>query len=96
MSRHVPRHERWSRLGPKEYQSADAAVRFEKGAWWAVVTYQQRDSAPQADVPPDWQHRSDRLGPFKRPRNAMIAAEEHVTLLQRKHGDRVVLTAPGG
>jgi len=84
MSRHIPRHERWSKLGPNEYRSGSVAVRYEKGAWWAVVAYQQRDE-PAAD----WHQQTERLGPYKRPRNAMIAAEERVLLLGRRYGDNV-------
>ena len=69
-------------------------MRFEKGAWWALLTYRQLppDAAP-TDVRA-WQDRSDRLGPFKRPRNAMIAAEDRVVLLKRRLGDRVILNSP--
>jgi hypothetical protein len=84
MSRHIPRHERWSKLGPNEYRSGSVAVRYEKGAWWAVLSYQQRE-----DPAADWYEQSERLGPYKRPRNAMIAAEERVLLLGRRYGDNV-------
>jgi hypothetical protein len=94
VSRHVPRHERWSKHGPNEYRSGSAAVRFEKGAWWALLTY--RRLPPEASLldPDAWQDQVDRLGPFKRPRNAMIAAEDRAVLLKRRHGDRVVVTSP--
>jgi hypothetical protein len=85
MSKHVPRHERWSKLGPNEYRSETATVRYDKGAWWAVVSYAQRDE----EAPAVWHAQSDRIGPFKRPRNAMMAAEERVLLLQRRQGDNV-------
>jgi hypothetical protein len=84
MSRHIPRHERWSQQGPNEYRSGSVAVRYEKGAWWALVNCRQRE-----DVAAEWQEQSERLGPFKRPRNAMMAAEERVLLLGRRHGDNV-------
>ena len=84
MSRHIPRHERWSKLGPNEYHSDSAVVRYEKGAWWALVSYQQRE-----DPAGPWSQEAERLGPFKRPRNAMMAAEERVLLLGRRHGDNV-------
>jgi hypothetical protein len=85
MSRHIPRDERWSKLGPNEYRSGSLAVRYEKGAWWARVSYRQRDEQPSEE----WHEQSERLGPFKRPRNAMMAAEERVLLLGRRHGDNV-------
>jgi hypothetical protein len=86
MSRHIPRHERWSKHGPNEYRSCGVFVRYEKGAWWALVPYQLRASDDDATV---WDAQQDRIGPFKRPRNAMIAAEERVLLLQRRQGERV-------
>jgi hypothetical protein len=89
MSRHVPRHERWSKQGPNEYRSGGVVVRYDKGAWWALVSYRQRDEPAAADAPPPWHEQTERLGPFKRPRNAMMAAEERVLLLGRRHGDNV-------
>jgi hypothetical protein len=91
MSRHVPRHARWNRQGPNEHTAACGLVRFEKGAWWAWVSYRQCNPEPPGDVLLEWQEHCDRLGPFKRPRNAMMAAEEHALLLQRRLGDRVVI-----
>jgi hypothetical protein len=88
MSRHIPRHERWSKLGPNEYRSGAVVVRYDKGAWWALLSYQQRDEHAPSDAPV-WHGEAERLGPFKRPRNAMMAAEERVLLLGRRHGDNV-------
>jgi hypothetical protein len=87
MSKHIPRHARWSKVGPNEYRSHGTSVRFDRGAWWAWVSYRRRVEATPEDVLPPWQARCDRLGPFKRPRNAMMAAEEHALLLSRRHGD---------
>ena len=90
MSRHVPRHERWSKLGPSAYRSGGTVVRYAQGAWWAWVSYLLRDPpGPDDSLPPPWQERCDRLGPYKRPRNAMIAAEQYATFLRRRHGDDV-------
>jgi hypothetical protein len=88
MSRHVPRKNRWARHGPAELRSADGmTVRFFKGAWWAEVAYRlQRDDG---SGPTAWAAHSDRLGPYKRPRNAMVEAERHAILLRNRHGDRV-------
>jgi hypothetical protein len=96
MSRHIPRHARWDRRGPNEYRAGGSAVRYERGAWWALISYRRLP----ADIPTDaalvWEERSDRLGPFKRPRNAMIAAEDHVSILRRRHGDRVAIEGLSG
>jgi hypothetical protein len=89
MSRHIPRHERWSKLGPNEYRSGNTVVRYDKGAWWALVSYRQRNEAASEDAPPEWYEQIERIGPFKRPRNAMMAAEERVLLLSRQYGDNV-------
>jgi hypothetical protein len=89
MSRHVPRHERWTRLGPNEYVSAGARVRYERNGWYAWVSYRQQPEESPPAAAEEWEHRRDRLGPFRRPRNAMMAAEEHMTLLGRRLGERV-------
>ena len=83
MSRHIPRHERWSKLGPNEYRSAPSRCADER----ALVG---RRGVPQREEPAaGWQEQTERLGPYKRPRNAMIAAEERVLLLGRRYGDNV-------
>ena len=95
MSRHIPRHARWNRLGPNEYRSGDANVRFERGAWWAVLSYRQLpEDAPMTSPEAAWERHADRLGPFKRPRNAMIAAEDRALILKRRHADRVQIESP--
>jgi len=80
---------RWSKLGPSEYRSGGAVVRYTQGAWWAWLSYRQREAVGPETVLPPWQEKCDRLGPFKRPRNAMIAAEQHAVLLRRRHGENV-------
>jgi hypothetical protein len=95
VSRHIPRHERWLQHGPNEYTSDSAAARFERGAWWAWVVYRQLPREHALPAPPEaWQEHSDRLGPFKRPRNAMMAAEDHVLILKRRHGEHVFFEMP--
>lgn len=96
MSRHIPRHARWNKLGPSEYTSACGAVRFEKGAWWASVNYRLCIPSPTPNTLLEWEEHSDRLGPFKRPRNAMMAVEQHALILQRRHGEQVVVGKGGG
>jgi hypothetical protein len=90
MSRHVPRHDRWTAHGPIEHRSADGLrVFFERGAWWAEAAYRLRTEDLSPDGLAAWEPHVDRLGPFKRPRNAMVEAERHATFLKRRHGDRV-------
>ncbi len=92
MSRHIPRSDRWAKHGPTEHRSADGMRAFyERGAWWAEVSYRlRREDALPEDLAA-WDAHTDRLGPFKRPRNAMVEAERHATFLQRRHGERVAL-----
>jgi hypothetical protein len=87
MSRHIPRSERWTKLGPNEYRSATGSVRFHKGAWWAWFSYRVCDPTPPDGGLLAWEDHTEQLGPFKRPRNAMIAAEDQILWLQRKHGE---------
>jgi len=71
MSRHIPRHDRWQRVGPIEYRSgAGLRVYFERGAWWADVSYRLRPEDESPEAVATWKEQTDRLGPFKRPRNA--------------------------
>ena len=95
MSRHVPRHDRWTAQGPVEHRSVDGLRAFyEKGAWWADVPYRLRAvDMPSGEVA-EWSAQTDRLGPFKRPRNAMVEAERHATFLTRRHGENVAI-GPG-
>jgi len=96
VSRHIPRHERWSKLGPAEYRSGGITVRYTEGAWWAWIVYRQREAGTPGDyLLPPWEDRCERIGPFKRPRNAMIAAEQHVTFLRRRHGEDVRVETGG-
>jgi hypothetical protein len=95
MSRHVPRRDRWRRLGPNEYVAAGAQVRYERGAWYAWVCYRQLPEATPGEAAA-WEPRRDRVGPFKRPRNAMMAAEEQMTLLGRRLGGRVAFDPAEG
>jgi hypothetical protein len=91
MSRHVPRSERWSSHGTTEHRSVEGpAVRLYKGDWWAVVAYELLVAA-EPERPGTWEPRADRLGPFRRPRNAMVEAERHAEALRNRHGERLRL-----
>jgi len=64
--------------------------RYAQGAWWAWLSYRQRQEPKPGDsLLPLWEEKCDRRGPFKRPRNAMIAAEQHAILLRRRQGESV-------
>lgn len=92
MSHHLSRRDRWEAIHPGHYRSVEGLeVRFHKGQWWAEVAYQvQQENRPAGELP-SWQARLDRLGPFKRPRNAMVEAERHVTMLRNRHQDGIQL-----
>jgi hypothetical protein len=91
VSRHVPRRERWTRSGASEHRCPGALVRPLKGAWYAWLSYSLADPTVPAGQSPVWRPRSERLGPFRRPRNAMMAAEGQLTMLSRRHGNRLAL-----
>jgi hypothetical protein len=91
VSRHVPRRERWSRSGASAYRCPGALVRPWKGAWYAWLAYHLADPGVPPGQPPVWLAHTERLGPFRRPRNAMMAAKEQLTLLSRRQGDRLAL-----
>jgi hypothetical protein len=94
MSRHVPRSHRWQAQGPDRYRSVDGPhVRRYKGQWWADVAYELLGESAGGE-PATWTHHLDTLGPFRRPRNAMVEAERHVTMLRNRHGERVRIEAP--
>ena len=90
MSRHITRKERWTIHSPSERRSGEGlVVRFFKRAWWAEIPYRvQIDGKGSVS----WESHFERLGPFKRPRNAMVEAERYATILQNRHGDKVVFS----
>src|SRR5262245_22984624 len=95
MSRHVPRRERWERRQPTEYRSVERlVVRYEKGAWWADVAYRLLAGGAAPGELANWHRHAERLGPFKRPRNAMVEAERHATALRNRHGGRIAFDDP--
>lgn len=94
MSRHVGRNERWTRSGPGRYTSELGEVVYRERAWYAVLKYQTRAETTGEGGPPPWLPHSDQLGPFKRPRNAMVALEREATFLRNRHGDNLRLGGP--
>ena len=89
MSRHVPRSDRWVQHGTCEHRSVEGPiVRVFKGEWWADVAYQL---LLEGDGASTWEKHQDRIGPFRRPRNAMVEAERHLVALRNRHGERVQL-----
>jgi hypothetical protein len=89
MSRHTSRKERWTQVNAKEYRSAFAVVQYRAGAWEATVHYQRRQQGAAGEPLEGWHPESVSAGRFKRPRNAMIAAEEKACLLGRRGAEVV-------
>ena len=89
MSRHVSRKERWTRIDPTRHRSNLGEVVYEKNGWYAVLPYRTL-SAPAEGALLAWLHHRRRLGPFKRPRNAMVALEQEANVLKNRHGDNLV------
>ena len=72
------------------YSSALGRVAYERDGWYALLDYRTRIPAEREAGLPSWQPHSRRLGPFKRPRNAMIALEQEATVLKNRHDDNVL------
>lgn len=89
MSKHIGRKQRWTQESPKRYTSAEGTVVYEEQAWFGVFKYRLR--LPDDSGLAKWEEHRERLGPFKRPRNAMVALEREVTLLRNRHGKNILV-----
>jgi hypothetical protein len=89
MSRHIGRKQRWSQASATRYVSALGEVVYREKAWFGMLRYQTQASRADRGALPDWQDHNRRLGPYKRPRNAMVALEREVTMLQNRHGSEL-------
>jgi hypothetical protein len=90
MSRHIGRKQRWSQLDARRYTSALGQVFYEQNGWYAALDY-KTVAPPQDDGTPTWVAHRQRLGPYKRPRNAMVALEREVTALRNRHGKHLLI-----
>jgi hypothetical protein len=90
MSKHVGRRKRWSQQDARTYSSAVGRVVYERDGWYALLEYRTLLPPEREGGLPSWLPHSRRLGPFKRPRNAMLALEQDATILKNRHGDRVL------
>ncbi len=90
MSRHRSRKERWVALLPTRHRSIEGMiVSYFRGEWWAEIRYRLAAAERSPEGLVVWHSHFDRLGPFKRPRNAMVEAERHATMLRNRHGERI-------
>jgi hypothetical protein len=94
MSKHVGRKQRWNQDNARQYTSCLGKVVYAKGAWFGLLEY--RTLVPQASDSglSTWFSHSAHLGPFKRPRNAMVAMEREATMLQNRHGEQILFNDP--
>jgi hypothetical protein len=88
MSKHISRRQRWTEESPTQHSSALGKVVYQQRAWYGLLDYRLRveEGAGLAT----WEPHTQRLGPFKRPRNAMVAVEREATILQNHHGANVL------
>jgi hypothetical protein len=89
MSKHVGRKQRWSQKDAKTYVSKLGPVVYREDAWYARLVYQVREPSTDLNTLPAWESHDRWLGPFKRPRNAMVELEREATYLRNRHGDDV-------
>jgi hypothetical protein len=90
MSKHVGRKHRWAQKDAKTYSSSLGQVRYEQDAWYGLLAYKTLAPPESEGGLPSWLPHTQRLGPFKRPRNAMVAVEREVTFLKNRHGEKVL------
>jgi hypothetical protein len=89
MSKHVSRKKRWTQRTSARYSSNVGTVVYQENAWYGLLEYRTR--APEPGPVPVWVLHRERLGPFKRPRDAMVAVEREVTILKNRHGQDMLL-----
>jgi hypothetical protein len=86
MSKHLSRKQRWVQRGSTEYSSRMGKVIYRETAWYALLDYKVQVPPSEPRDLAGWDARHLRLGPFKRPRNAMVALEREVTFLRNRFG----------
>jgi hypothetical protein len=86
MSKHIGRKKRWTQVNARTHTSALGKVAYQQDAWYAVLDYKTLLPPEKEAGLPGWQSHAQRLGPFRRPRDAMVALEREVTILKNRHG----------
>jgi hypothetical protein len=89
MSRHVSLKQRWAQVSTTEYKSTLGRAVYGQKGWFGILNYRTR--LPDETALAVWQAHSQTLGPFKRPRNAMIAVEREAAFLKNHHGQDLLL-----
>ncbi len=91
MSKHVSRKQRWTRETPTRYVSLLGKVVYQQRAWYGLLEYRTLAPRQRESDLMTWDGHALQLGPFKRPRNAMVALEQEATILRNRHGDNVAI-----
>src|SRR5262249_46866419 len=89
MSKHISRKQRWTQESSTQYLSDLGTVIYRERAWYAILEY--KTLSQDEHQMPTWTSHNMQLGPFKRPRNAMVALEREVTALQNRHDKNVLI-----
>jgi len=89
MSKHVGRKDGWTQRGPNAHTSAIGTVNYRQDAWFARLVYRIRQPSTVEGELPGWVYYDRWLGPYKRPRNAMVELEREVTVLRNRYRDDV-------
>ena len=89
MSKHIGRKQRWVQETVNRYASDQGKVFYEQNGWYALLDYRLRSNEPSAL--PVWVAHQVKLGPFKRPRNAMVALEREVAMLKNRHDKQILI-----
>jgi hypothetical protein len=90
MSKHIGRKKRWAQVDARTYTSLLGKVAYQQDAWYALLDYKTLVPAERQGGLPSWQSHAQRLGPFRRPRDAMVALEREATFLKNRHGKNVL------
>jgi hypothetical protein len=91
MSKHISRKKRWTRVDAKTHRSPLGKVVYERNAWYGVLEYKTMTPPEGVNSLPGWATHSLRLGPCKRPRDAMVALEREAIHLRNRHGEDLLL-----
>jgi hypothetical protein len=90
MSKHVGRKQRWSQVDAKTYTSGQGTVAYQQDAWYALLRYKTLTPPENEAGLATWEPQAVRLGPFRRPRAAMVALEREATFLKNRHKDHIL------
>ena len=86
MSKNAGRKGRWTQKDARTYASALGPVVYRLDAWYARLTCQVRRPPEREGDLPAWVTHDRWLGPYRRPRNAMVELEREATILRNRHG----------